>query len=88
MLTSNLVGNVIVAAVFLTMLNGLGGSGTFAVFGSLAVAAFLFVFRFAPETKGRQLEDIRHYWENGGRWPEELPPAAGPTGAVQRGVRR
>jgi sugar porter (SP) family MFS transporter len=88
MLTSNLVGNVIVAAVFLTMLNGLGGSGTFAVFGSLAVAAFVFVFRFAPETKGRQLEDIRHYWENGGRWPEELPPAAGPTGAVQRGVRR
>jgi MFS family permease len=88
MLTSNLVGNVIVAAVFLTMLNGLGGSGTFAVFGSLAVAAFVFVFRFAPETKGRQLEDIRHYWENGGRWPEELQPAAGPTGAVQRGVRR
>jgi sugar porter (SP) family MFS transporter len=88
MLTSNLVGNVIVAAVFLTMLNGLGGSGTFAVFGSLAVAAFVFVFRFAPETKGRQLEDIRHYWENGGRWPEELPATTDPTGAVQRGVRR
>jgi sugar porter (SP) family MFS transporter len=88
MLTSNLVGNVIVAAVFLTMLNGLGGSGTFAVFGSLAVAAFVFVFRFAPETKGRQLEDIRHYWENGGRWPEELPATTAPTGAVQRGVRR
>jgi hypothetical protein len=52
------------------------------------VAAFLFVFRFAPETKGRQLEDIRHYWENGGRWPEELPATTDPTGAVQRGVRR
>jgi sugar porter (SP) family MFS transporter len=88
MLTSNLVGNVIVASVFLTMLNSLGGSGTFAVFGSLAVAAFVFVLRFAPETKGRQLEDIRHYWENGGRWPEELPSATGATASVQRGVRR
>ena len=71
MLTSDLVANVIVAAVFLTMLKTLGGAGTFAVFGLLAVAGFLFVFRFAPETKGRPLEDIRHYWENGGRWPSD-----------------
>ena len=25
----------------------------------------------APETKGRQLEDIRHFWENAGRWPSD-----------------
>ena len=68
MLTSNLVGNAIVAAVFLTMLHSLGGAGTFAVFAVLAVAALGFVYRYAPETKGRQLEDIRHFWENGGRW--------------------
>jgi len=68
MLTSNLVGNAIVAAVFLTMLYSLGGAGTFAVFAVLAVAALGFVYRYAPETKGRQLEDIRHFWENGGRW--------------------
>ncbi len=75
MLTSDLVANVIVAAVFLTMLNSLGGAGTFAVFGALAVAGFVFVFRYAPETKGRQLEDIRHYWENGARWPDQAPAA-------------
>ena len=69
MLTSNLVANAIVAALFLTMLHSLGGAGTFAVFGLLAVLAFGFVYRYAPETKGRQLEDIRHFWENGGRWP-------------------
>lgn len=70
MLTSDLVANAIVAAFFLTMLNSLGGAGTFAVFGVLALAAFGFVFKYAPETKGRQLEDIRHFWENGGKWPE------------------
>ncbi|SPM32660.1 Predicted arabinose efflux permease, MFS family, partial [Mycobacterium rhizamassiliense] len=68
MLTSNLVANAIVAAVFLTMLHSLGGAGAFAVFGLLAVIAFGVVYRYAPETKGRQLEDIRHFWENGGKW--------------------
>lgn len=68
MLTSNLVGNAIVAAVFLTMLHSLGGAGTFAVFAAFAVVALGFVYRFAPETKGRPLEEISHFWENGGRW--------------------
>jgi SP family galactose:H+ symporter-like MFS transporter len=78
MLTSDLVANVIVAAFFLTMLQRLGGAGTFAVFGALAVAGFIFVHRLAPETKGRNLEEIRHYWENGARWPEQTgsKPAA------------
>jgi sugar porter (SP) family MFS transporter len=69
MLTSNLVGNAIVAAGFLTMLHSLGGAGAFAVFGFFAVVSFVVMYRFAPETKGRQLEEIRHFWENGGRWP-------------------
>ncbi|WAC90598.1 sugar porter family MFS transporter [Mycobacterium sp. Aquia_213] len=73
MLTSNLIANAIVAAVFLTMLHSLGGAGTFAVFGVLAVVAFGFVYRYAPETKGRPLEDIRHFWENGGRWEDPCP---------------
>lgn len=68
MLTSNLVANAIVAAVFLTMLHSLGGAGTFALFGFLALVAFGFVYRYAPETKGRPLEEIGHFWENGGRW--------------------
>ena len=69
MLTSNLVANAIIAAVFLSLLHSLGGAGTFALFAALAAVAFIFVYRYAPETKGRQLEDIRHFWENGGRWP-------------------
>ncbi|MDT5258844.1 MAG: transporter, family, galactose:H+ symporter [Mycobacterium sp.] len=68
MLTSNLVANAIVAATFLTMLHSLGGAGAFAVFGALAIVALAVVYRYAPETKGRQLEEISHFWENGGRW--------------------
>jgi SP family galactose:H+ symporter-like MFS transporter len=75
MLTAALVANAIVAFAFLSMLDLLGGAGTFAVFGALAVASFVFVYRFAPETKGRQLEEIRHFWENGGHWPDESPTA-------------
>jgi len=71
MLTSNLVASAVVTALFLTMLDGFGGALTFTVFGALAVAAFAFVYRYAPETKGRQLEDIRHFWESGHAWRPE-----------------
>jgi SP family galactose:H+ symporter-like MFS transporter len=73
MLTFNLTANAIVAAVFLTMQHSLGDAGTYAVFGALAVVAFVVVYRYAPETKGRQLEDIRHFWENGGQWEKKCP---------------
>lgn len=73
MLTSNLAANAIVAAVFLTMLQSLGGAGSFAVFGFFTVIAFGVVHRYAPETKGRQLEDIRHFWENDGHWDTARP---------------
>ncbi|OBF94385.1 MFS transporter [Mycobacterium sp. 852002-51163_SCH5372311] len=68
MLTANLVTQAVVAGGFLTMKESLGSAGTFAVFGAFAMVSFVFVYRYAPETKGRQLEDIRHFWENGGQW--------------------
>jgi len=37
----------------------------------LAVVSFAFIGVLAPETKGRPLEAIRVYWENGGHWPPE-----------------
>lgn len=36
-----------------------------------ALFSLIFIYRLAPETKGRQLESIRRYWYSGGRWPEE-----------------
>lgn len=73
MLTASLLGNAIIAAGSLTMLHSLGGAGTFAVFGVLTLVALGVVYRYAPETKGRQLEEIRHFWENGGRWESPCP---------------
>ncbi|ORB91136.1 sugar porter family MFS transporter [Mycobacterium persicum] len=78
MLTSTLTGNAIVAALFLTMLQWLGGAAVFALFGALTVIAFVVVLGYAPETKGRELEEIQRYWENGGHWPTEPSQAPGP----------
>ena len=71
MLTSDLLANFIVGVVFLSALGALGGSLTFGIFFGLAILSFIFIYVLAPETKGRQLEAIRHYWYNGARWPEE-----------------
>jgi len=76
MLTANLTANALVESVFLTMLNTLGGAGMFSIFAALAILGFFLVYRFAPETKGRQLEDIRRFWENNGQWPDETTSAA------------
>jgi sugar porter (SP) family MFS transporter len=70
MLTANLGANLLIALYFLSVLDSLGGTATFAMFAALAAIAFGFVWWLAPETKGRPLEDIRAFWENGGSWPQ------------------
>lgn len=69
MLTSDLVANFVVGVAFLPLLKLTGGAGVFAILGGFAILAFFFVLRFAPETKGRPLDDIALYWQNGGKWP-------------------
>jgi sugar porter (SP) family MFS transporter len=76
MLTADLFANFIVGVVFLSALGTLGGSLTFGIFLALSVVAIAFVYVLAPETKGRQLEAIRTYWYNGGRWPDESEAGA------------
>ena len=76
MLTADLVANLIIGLYFLSALDALGGTTTFAMFAALALVSFAFVWKLAPETKGRPLEAIRGYWENGGRWPTEADTAA------------
>lgn len=70
LLASNLIANLIVAQLFLPLMEGIGGVATFVIFLVLAAFSWLFILRFAPETKGRSLESISSYWANGARWPE------------------
>jgi sugar porter (SP) family MFS transporter len=85
MLTSDLLANFIVGVVFLSALGALGGPLTFAIFMVLAMLSFVFIYAMAPETKRRQLEAIRHYWYNGGSWPDETGTRTGPERASERG---
>lgn len=71
MLTSDLVANLLIAQFFLSVIGVIGGTATFGLFLGLAVIAWGYVFFLAPETRGRPLEAIQEYWENGGRWPEK-----------------
>jgi MFS family permease len=75
MLTADLVANVIVASFFLSALTSLGGMVTFIILVVFAVIAWLIVWWLAPETRGRPLEAIRLYWENGAKWPDERKAA-------------
>lgn len=67
MLTANLTANAIVGVAFRPVLEQ-SGTVAFIILGVLAVAAFLFIAKMAPETKGRPLEDISQFWQNGGSW--------------------
>jgi sugar porter (SP) family MFS transporter len=71
MLTADLVANLLISRFFLSVFDSLGGTGTFGLFLGLAVVSFVFILTMAPETKGRPLEAIRLYWENGGSWPAD-----------------
>ena len=73
MLTADLVANWIIANFFLSAMDKVGGAGAFGFFAVMAALAWVFVWKLAPETKGRGLDEIRHYWENGGAWPSENP---------------
>jgi MFS transporter, SP family, galactose:H+ symporter len=57
--------NLLVALTFLTLVQMAGRSLTFWVYGLVGVGAWLFVWFFVPETKGRSLEEIEAHWQAG-----------------------
>lgn len=48
-----------VATGFTTMVTSLGGDVTFWIFAFSCIAAFVFTFKFVPETKGKTLSEIQ-----------------------------
>jgi sugar porter (SP) family MFS transporter len=62
--TFNWVSNLLVTLTFLTLVQYIGASHTFWIYGMFAIAAWIFSYYLVPETKGRTLEDIEASWRN------------------------
>lgn len=59
--------NFLVSLTFLTLIETVGPSSAFWLYGLLSVAAWIFCYVFVPETKGRTLEEIEASWHHARR---------------------
>ncbi|MFE4722798.1 MFS transporter, partial [Streptomyces sp. NPDC056728] len=57
--------DLIVSLTTLSLTSALGVSGTFWLFTLMNLLAFLFTFRYVPETRGRSLEEIEGVLRSG-----------------------
>jgi sugar porter (SP) family MFS transporter len=60
--TFNWGANLLVSLTFLTLLEAMGASRTFWLYGLFAIGAWIFSYYLVPETKGRTLEEIEEFW--------------------------
>ena len=59
---ANWTSNFIVSLTFLTLVQTLGASWTFWLYGLLALGSWFFSYYLVPETKGHSLEEISNFW--------------------------
>jgi len=62
---SNWVFNFIVALSFLSIVDYLGASGAFWLYALFGMATLWFIWKFVPETKGKELEEIEEHFAAG-----------------------
>ncbi|GHJ25585.1 hypothetical protein TPA0910_00180 [Streptomyces hygroscopicus subsp. sporocinereus] len=55
---SNWTMNFLVSLTFLTLLDTLGGAGTFTLYAAVCALLTVFALRCVPETRGKSLEQI------------------------------
>jgi sugar porter (SP) family MFS transporter len=55
-------GTLLVTLTFLSLVTAFTAPGVFLFYAIVSIAAFLFVWRRVPETKGRTLEEIEKFW--------------------------
>jgi SP family galactose:H+ symporter-like MFS transporter len=61
---SNWAANFLVSLTFLSLIHLLGSSLTFTLYALMGILALVFCWFLVPETSGRTLEQIEHYWEH------------------------
>ncbi|ODV78040.1 sugar transporter [Suhomyces tanzawaensis NRRL Y-17324] len=62
---TNWAGSLVIASTFLTMLENITPTGTFAFFGGLCLISFLFVYFLLPEVAGLRLEETNQFLSSG-----------------------
>lgn len=62
-LFTNWIAQLLVSWLFLFIVEAIGIGQTFFLFALTSLLAFLFVYFFVPETKGKSLEEIQEYWQ-------------------------
>jgi hypothetical protein len=77
--TANWASNLLVSLTFLTLTDLFGPSQTFWLYGVLTVVALVFAYKLVPETKGRTLEEIAAFWQDGHGLPSGARPVAADT---------
>ncbi|MCB0920061.1 MAG: sugar porter family MFS transporter [Actinobacteria bacterium] len=75
LLAFDLIANIIVVQWFTSLGDAIGMATVWLIFAVIAIIGIIFVWVFAPETKGRDVDEVRIFWENGGKWPKEPIPA-------------
>lgn len=55
-------GTLLVTLTFLSLVTAFTAPGVFMLYALVSIAAFLFVWRRVPETKGSTLEEIERFW--------------------------
>jgi sugar porter (SP) family MFS transporter len=61
----NWISNLVVSITFLSLVELIGLSWAFWLYGLLAIAALVFCYYLVPETKGHSLEEIEASWRSG-----------------------
>lgn len=62
---TNWAGSLVIAACFLTMLQNITPSGTFALFAAIAAVSSLFIYFCYPELSGLELEEVQEVLKDG-----------------------
>ncbi|KAJ4785170.1 Major facilitator superfamily protein [Rhynchospora pubera] len=65
---ANRVSSGLVAMSFLSICNAISVGGTFFIFGVLSALSVAFMYRFVPETRGKNLEQIEALFGDEGEW--------------------